>query len=240
MATMRIGELAGMAGTTTRAVRHYHAIGLLAEPARDPSGYRRYGPEDLVALVRIRRLRALGMPLDEIGRALGDTRDLPGALRALAADLEAQIAQLAALRERVLALSDAGGAVEPAEAWRAALQEQGVLAPGAVLPPGERRAADLLDALHPDGIAGVVDEAAGVLGDPAILARLAPLLARFRALDGEEAADALADELAAALPAGAPRPPLVDAAAMDALLGDRLSPAQRRCMHRVRARLEAA
>ncbi|MBV9856444.1 MAG: MerR family DNA-binding transcriptional regulator, partial [Streptosporangiaceae bacterium] len=31
---MRIGELAGLAGVSTRAIRHYHQIGLLPEPAR--------------------------------------------------------------------------------------------------------------------------------------------------------------------------------------------------------------
>jgi DNA-binding transcriptional MerR regulator len=63
---LRIGELAHLAGTTTRAVRHYHANGLLAEPDRDDSGYRRYGAEHPVGLIRIRRLRSLGMPLDQI------------------------------------------------------------------------------------------------------------------------------------------------------------------------------
>jgi DNA-binding transcriptional MerR regulator len=40
---LRIGELADLAGVTVRTIRHYHAKGLLAEPPRDPSGYRRYG-----------------------------------------------------------------------------------------------------------------------------------------------------------------------------------------------------
>ena len=40
---LTIGELASYAGVTVRAVRHYHAKGLLPEPERDHSGYRRYG-----------------------------------------------------------------------------------------------------------------------------------------------------------------------------------------------------
>ena len=39
---LTIGQLATYAGVTVRAVRHYHAKGLLPEPARDGSGYRRY------------------------------------------------------------------------------------------------------------------------------------------------------------------------------------------------------
>jgi hypothetical protein len=37
---MRIGELAGLVGISTRAIRHYHRIGLLGEPARKANGYR--------------------------------------------------------------------------------------------------------------------------------------------------------------------------------------------------------
>jgi DNA-binding transcriptional MerR regulator len=39
---MRIGELAGLVGISTRAIRHYHRVGLLAEPARKANGYREY------------------------------------------------------------------------------------------------------------------------------------------------------------------------------------------------------
>ena len=49
---LRIGELAQAAGTTTRAVRHYHALGLLPEPERRPNGYREYDARALVRLVR--------------------------------------------------------------------------------------------------------------------------------------------------------------------------------------------
>ena len=38
---LTIGELASYAGVTVRAVRRYHAKGLLPEPERDHSGYRR-------------------------------------------------------------------------------------------------------------------------------------------------------------------------------------------------------
>jgi SnoaL-like polyketide cyclase/MerR family regulatory protein len=35
---MRIGELAGLVGISTRAIRHYHHVGLLPEPARTGPG----------------------------------------------------------------------------------------------------------------------------------------------------------------------------------------------------------
>ena len=49
---MRIGELAGLVGISTRAVRHYHRVGLLAEPARTANGYREYSLRDAVELAR--------------------------------------------------------------------------------------------------------------------------------------------------------------------------------------------
>ena len=52
-----------MLGTTVKAIRTYHARGLVPEPPRDESGYRRYDAVTLVRLARVRRLRDLGLPL---------------------------------------------------------------------------------------------------------------------------------------------------------------------------------
>ena len=70
---MRIGELAGLVGISTRAIRHYHRVGLLAEPARKANGYREYSLRDAVELARVRRLTELGLSLDEAGDALAGT-----------------------------------------------------------------------------------------------------------------------------------------------------------------------
>lgn len=48
--TLTIGHLAAHTGVTVRAIRHYHHIGLLPEPERDASGYRRYGAPAVAAL----------------------------------------------------------------------------------------------------------------------------------------------------------------------------------------------
>lgn len=69
-AVLRSHDLAELAGTTPRALRHYHKIGLLPEVPRDPNGYRRYSPGDLVRVLRIRQLSASGMPLRKIGSVL--------------------------------------------------------------------------------------------------------------------------------------------------------------------------
>jgi len=89
---MRIGELAGLVGISTRAIRHYHHVGLLPEPARKANGYREYSLRDAVELARVRRLTELGLSLDEVGDALARDagRDLVEILRELDAGLAAR------------------------------------------------------------------------------------------------------------------------------------------------------
>jgi len=111
---MRIGELAGLVGLSTRAIRHYHHVGLLPEPARKANGYREYSLRDAVELARVRRLTELGLSLDEVGDALaGDAgRDLVEILRELDADLARQQADLRQRRARLAQLlrqAEAGG-----------------------------------------------------------------------------------------------------------------------------------
>jgi DNA-binding transcriptional MerR regulator len=212
---LRIGELAQAAGVTTRAIRHYHEVGLLAEPARDGSGYRRYTATDLVALVRIRRLRALGMPIEQIAERIAaaeaqpDARkgtgndaakdaakDLPAALGALAEDLTRQIDALTELRAKVLALAASPAADEPAATWSAALVTAGVLRDPADLPAGEREAIDLLDALAPNGIGELAGQVAALDAAPDARRRLDAALKRFRGL-APDAPTGQTDELAA-------------------------------------------
>lgn len=63
---LTIGELASFVGITVRTVRHYHAIGLLDEPPRDQSGYRRYDAQALIRTARIKVLADAGVPLARI------------------------------------------------------------------------------------------------------------------------------------------------------------------------------
>ncbi|WP_203821224.1 MerR family transcriptional regulator [Paractinoplanes ferrugineus] len=67
---LTIGQLAGYAGTTVKAVRVYHDRGLLAEPPRDDSGYRRYDAGHAIQLVKIRTLAEAGVPLARIKELL--------------------------------------------------------------------------------------------------------------------------------------------------------------------------
>lgn len=67
---LTISQLAGFVGVTVRAVRHYHARGLLSEPGRDASGYRRYDGHTVVDLIRIKTLADAGVPLSRVSELL--------------------------------------------------------------------------------------------------------------------------------------------------------------------------
>jgi DNA-binding transcriptional MerR regulator len=104
---LTIGQLAGYAGVTARAIRHYHQRGLLAEPARDSSGYRRYGAQAVLDLIRIKILAEAGVPLARINELLSAS---PGQLAEsaaeISADLQRQIRELQRRRRRIADLAD--------------------------------------------------------------------------------------------------------------------------------------
>ncbi|WP_435812811.1 MerR family transcriptional regulator [Streptomyces mirabilis] len=51
---------------SVKTSRVYHDKGLLPEPDRDASGYRRYGANATIELVKIRTLAEAGVPLARI------------------------------------------------------------------------------------------------------------------------------------------------------------------------------
>lgn len=70
--TWRIGEVAERTGLTRRTLRHYDELGLLVPAARSWSDYRLYDSADLLRLLQIQNLKALGLSLSEIADALRD------------------------------------------------------------------------------------------------------------------------------------------------------------------------
>ena len=65
-----IQEIAKIAGTTSRALRHYGDVGLLPASRTGSNGYRYYDHDALVRLQRILLLRDLGLGLPQIGEVL--------------------------------------------------------------------------------------------------------------------------------------------------------------------------
>jgi DNA-binding transcriptional MerR regulator len=102
---LTIGQLASYAGVTPRAVRHYHAKGLLPEPARDHSGYRRYDAQAVVDLIRIRILADAGVPLSRVQEVLrADEAGFAAAVAEIDARLRAEIEEREQHRERIARL----------------------------------------------------------------------------------------------------------------------------------------
>ncbi|WP_218829360.1 MerR family transcriptional regulator [Rhodococcoides fascians] len=119
-----IGGAAAFVGTTPRAIRHYHQIGLIPEPERGSDDRRRYGYDEMIRLLWIRRMAEAGIALDDIRDALADapgTADsdvarildrLEGSLVARQAELEQQrkaVQRMRARGSRLGLLSDVVG-----------------------------------------------------------------------------------------------------------------------------------
>src|SRR3989337_2712208 len=99
---LTIGQLATHAGVTVRAVRHYHARGLLPEPERDASGYRRYDANAVVGLIKIRTLADAGVPLSRVKELLeADEEEFAAAVGEIDKRLRAEIREQQKRRERI-------------------------------------------------------------------------------------------------------------------------------------------
>jgi DNA-binding transcriptional MerR regulator len=113
---LTISRLAAYAGVTVRTVRHYHAKGLLPEPERDHSGYRRYDAAAVVELVRIRTLAEAGVPLSRVRELLAaDDGEFEAAVEDIDRRLRAEIRELQRHRERVAQLAAGDSLALPPE-----------------------------------------------------------------------------------------------------------------------------
>ncbi|MGW4847553.1 MerR family transcriptional regulator [Nocardia brasiliensis] len=100
-----IGRLADFAGVTTKAIRHYHERGLLSEPDRDSSGYRRYTAQHAIDLVKIRTLAEAGVPLARVKNLLdADPETLAAAIAEIDRDVRRRMTQLRRTREQLAQL----------------------------------------------------------------------------------------------------------------------------------------
>ena len=92
---LTISQLAKYAGVSVRTVRWYHQRGLLPEPSRDGSGYRRYDGQAVIDLVRISTLAGAGVPLARVGELLhADAAEFKAAVTELDAELATRISEL--------------------------------------------------------------------------------------------------------------------------------------------------
>lgn len=106
-----IQQIAALAGTTSRTLRHYDAVGLLAPSRIAGNGYRHYDDAALVRLQRILLLRELGLGLPAIAEVLDHQESAADALAAHVAWLHSERERLArqiASVENTIATLDKG------------------------------------------------------------------------------------------------------------------------------------
>lgn len=114
---LTIGQLAAHAGVTVRTVRHYHAKGLLPEPPRDASGYRRYDAKAVVDLIKIRTLADAGVPLARVKELLqADEEQFAVAVAEIDRRLRAEIRERQRHREQISRLAAGDSLALPPEA----------------------------------------------------------------------------------------------------------------------------
>lgn len=192
---LTIGQLAGYVGVTAKTIRVYHAKGLLPEPPRDASGYRRYSAADAVELIKIRTLAEAGVPLARI-RELRDG-GLREALRQIDDDLAARIRGLQDTRARLRQLADGRVSALPADVvdHLASLADLGFSARWIAL---QNDLWLLVFATHPETARANFRDQSAMLADPA-LRSLFLEYDRLHDLDPHDPrVDALADRLVSA------------------------------------------
>ena len=118
---MRIGELAARGSVTTKTIRYYESIGLLAEPPRTGGGYRSYGEDAVERLRFVRDAQASGLTLAEISSVLelkaAGTRSCAHTVSLLErhlAEVDAQIERLRAARAELAVLAERARGLDPA------------------------------------------------------------------------------------------------------------------------------
>jgi DNA-binding transcriptional MerR regulator len=166
---LTISQLAAYAGVTVRAVRHYHAQGLLPEPERDYSGYRRYDAAAVVQLIRIRTLAEAGVPLSRVQELLAaDETEFAAAVEEIDRRLRAGIRELQEHRRRIARLAAGDSLALPPEVvdYLDQLRAGGVRE---ALVEGERDAWILVAARWPEKISEFIADKMVQLEDPRTL-----------------------------------------------------------------------
>jgi DNA-binding transcriptional MerR regulator len=201
---LTISQLASYAGVTVRAVRHYHAKGLLPEPERDRSGYRRYDAHAVVQLIKIRTLADAGVPLARVRELLAaDQAEFAAVVTDIDRRLRAEIRERQRHRERIAQLAAGDSLALPPEAvaYLARMRELGF---SELMIGGERDAWILVAAQLPEQMPFYMKMKQQQLDDPATVELLRDLAAMIEWEADDPRAAAVGDRLVAALEATDP------------------------------------
>jgi DNA-binding transcriptional MerR regulator len=166
---LTISQLASHAGVTVRAVRHYHAKGLLPEPARDHSGYRRYDAAAVLELIKIRTLAEAGVPLARVQELLvADEEEFATAVAEIDRRLRREVRELQEHRRRIAKLAAGDSLALPQEVvdYLDLMRAKGV---PEVLVGGERDGWILMAARWPEKIPEFMADKRAQFDDPRTL-----------------------------------------------------------------------
>lgn len=200
---LTIGQLASYTGVTVRAVRYYHHKGLLPEPERDHSGYRRYGADAVVELIRIRTLADAGVPLSRVRELLvADPEDFTTAVDEIDRRLREDIREKREQRRRIaeLAAGDSLALPPEAAAYLDHLRQLGL--PDRVI-QAERDAWILVAAQMPDQMPKLMALKSAQLDSPAVIGLYHDLLSTLDWEPDDQRLPALADRLTSLIDATA-------------------------------------
>lgn len=115
---MKINQVEELVGITKRNIRFYEKEGLITPGRNSENGYREYGDPDVETLRRIKLLRRLDVPLEEIRRMQRGDFNLGDGLRRHIIQLERDQKNLAAMQEVCRTLVDAGEQLSGLDAGR--------------------------------------------------------------------------------------------------------------------------
>lgn len=254
---MKSSEIAQLAGVTVRALRHYHAIGLLPEPPRSENGYRDYGADEFVRLLRIKRLSSLGFSLSSIADALDEMdanlADAAGpradeALDELDRELELQIERLQEQRRTIALLKqeqlDPDLPVRFAQAIRTLIDDTR-------LNEGERQALLITGHLYTENDFDELERVSQTLEERGLLKQVKALQSRYDDLQANATADDIESLVAESIELLDPLMDCFEPANWEKeidggawglvfdLMGKDLSPAERRAEKRIMEELQA-
>ena len=119
---MKINEVKALVGITKKNIRFYESEGLLTPRRNSENGYRDYGEGDVSALRRIKLMRKLGLPLEEIRQMLSGTHTVGDGMRRHLVTLQRERENLEASAALCAQLADCGEKLEALDAQ--ALLEQ--------------------------------------------------------------------------------------------------------------------
>ena len=103
---MKINEVEALVGITKKNIRFYEAEGLLAPRRNSENGYRDYGEAEVETLRRIKLLRKLGFPLEEIRQMQTGSRTVGDGMRRHLVTLEREQENLRSAAQLCAGLTD--------------------------------------------------------------------------------------------------------------------------------------